>query len=184
MPAIRLAELHPIFVHFPIALLIVSVACDLGALLLRRAGLLAAATWCLVLGVPGAGVALFSGWVSEHDIGEALGGRILELHKVSAVLTTLLFGALLLARLVWLLPRILAWAEGMLSPVVPALAGSGARLRTAVPMLYAPPLRGLVAAYLALSVAGLILLGLTGYLGGSLVYDHGIGVPTPTPLAP
>jgi uncharacterized membrane protein len=46
MPTIRLVELHPIIVHFPIALLIVGVLLDFLALFLRRAHLVTAASWC------------------------------------------------------------------------------------------------------------------------------------------
>ncbi len=180
MPTIRLAELHPIVVHFPIALLIVSVACDIAAVLLRRAGLTTTATWTLILGVPGAGAALLSGWISEHDVSAALAGSILHLHKVCAVLTTLLFGTLLAVRLIWLLPRVLCWLASASPVPVPAVAVAGERLQMAVPLLYARPLpRTVVALYLALSVGGLVLLAVTGYLGGSLVYDHGVGLPPP-----
>jgi|GEM_PF-6963694 len=44
MPTIRLVELHPIIVHFPIALLIVGVLLDFLALFLRSAHLVAAAS--------------------------------------------------------------------------------------------------------------------------------------------
>lgn len=180
MPTFRLAELHPIVVHFPIALLIVSVACDIAAVFLRRAGLTTAATWTLVVGVPGAGAALLSGWISEHDVSAALAGSILHLHKVCAVLTTVLFGTLLALRLIWLLPRVLCWLASASPIPLPALSGAGARLEMTVPVLYARPLpRSVVALYLALSVVGLGLLAITGYLGGSLVYDHGVGLPAP-----
>jgi uncharacterized membrane protein len=33
--------------------------------------------------------------------------------------------------------------------------------------------------YLLASVVSVVLLGLTGYLGGSMVYDHGVGLPVP-----
>lgn len=178
MPTFRLAELHPIVVHFPIALLIVSVACDSAAVFLRRAGLTTTATWALVFGVPGAGAALLSGWISEHDVSAALAGSILHLHKVCAVLTTVLFGTLLALRLIWLLPRLLCWLASASPVPIPAAAGAGARLEMAVPLLYGRPLpRAAIALYLALSVVGLVLLAVTGYLGGSLVYDHGVGLP-------
>lgn len=181
MPTIRLAELHPIIVHFPIALLIVSVACDIAAVFLRRAGLTTTATWTLIFGVPGAGAALLSGWISEHDVSAALAGSILHLHKVCAVLTTVLFGTLLALRLFWLLPRVLCWLASASPVPLPAVAVAGTRLEMAVPMLYGRPLpRSVVALYVALSVVGIILLGVTGYLGGSLVYDHGVGLPAPS----
>lgn len=178
MPTIRLAELHPIIVHFPIALLIVSVAFDITAVFLRRAGLTTAATWTLIFGVPGAGAALLSGWISEHDVSAALAGSTLHLHKVCAVLTTVLFGTLLALRLIWLLPRVLCWMASASPVPIPAAAGAASRLELAVPVLYGRSLpRSVVALYLALSIVGLVLLAVTGYLGGSLVYDHGVGMP-------
>lgn len=179
MPTIRLAELHPIVVHFPIALLIVSVACDIAAVFLRRAGLTSTATWTLIFGVPGAGAALLSGWISEHDISAALAGSILHLHKVCAVLTTVLFGTLLALRLIWLLPRLLCWLASASPVPLPAVASASNQLEIAVPLLYGRPLpRAVIGLYLTLSVVGLVLLAVTGYLGGSLVYDHGVGLPT------
>ena len=61
MPPIRPVELHPIIVHFPIALLILGVTFDFLGVALRRWGLTDAATWLLVIGTPSAGVALLSG---------------------------------------------------------------------------------------------------------------------------
>lgn len=178
MPTIRLAELHPIVVHFPIALLIVSVALDFGAVFLRRAGLTTAATWCLVLGVPGAVAALASGWLSEHDVTAALAGSLLHLHKVAAVLASVLFGVLLLLRLVWLLPRIAAWLRVTSPAAAPSLDATERRLKMLLPLLYVNRLpRAVVATYLLASVVGVALLAITGYLGGAMVYDHGVGLP-------
>lgn len=180
MPTFRLVELHPIIVHFPIALLIVSVALDFAGVFLRRAGLTTAATWCLVLGVPGAVAALGSGWLSEHDVNAALAGSILHLHKVAAVLTSVLFGALLLMRLVWLLPRIFVWLRNASPSLAPTLGTADGRLKMVLPLLYVKQLpRSVVAVYLLASVVGVALLAVTGYLGGSLVYDHGVGMPVP-----
>lgn len=180
MPTIRLAELHPIIVHFPIALLIVSVALDFAGIFLRRAGLTTAATWCLVLGVPGAVAALGSGWLREHDVSAALAGSLLHLHKVAAVLTSILFGVLLLLRLVWLLPRIFAWLSVFSPGTAAALGAAEVRLKMALPLLYVKRLpRSVVAVYLLASLVGVALLAITGYLGGALVYDHGVGMPVP-----
>jgi uncharacterized membrane protein len=180
MPAIRLAELHPIIVHFPIALLIASVALDFAGIAVRRAGLTQAATWCLVLGVPGALAALASGWLSERDVNLALAGSLLHLHKVAAVFTSVLFGTLLVIRIGWLLPDLLAWLAQVFPQLAPAVAGLEPQLRRMLPLLYVKRLpRSLVATYLAVSVLGVIMLGITGYLGGAMVYDRGVGLPVP-----
>ena len=180
MISFRLAELHPIVVHFPIALLVVSVTLDFVAVFLRRAGLTTAASWCLVLGVPGTYAALFSGFLSERDINQALAGDVLHLHKVFAVVTSFSFSLLLLLRLVWLLPQVLQWL-GCAVPRSQALfVGLNGRLQAAVPALYVKPLpRLVVGLYLLASVVSLVLLAATGYLGGSLVYDHGVAQPLP-----
>jgi uncharacterized membrane protein len=85
---VRLAELHPIVVHFPIALLITSVALDFAGCFLHRAGLTTAATWCLLLGVPGAYAALFSGFLSERDVALAMAGSLLYLKIGANEITT------------------------------------------------------------------------------------------------
>lgn len=179
MPAIRPVELHPIIVHFPIALLIFSVMLDFLGVIFRRWGLTTAATWLLLFGTPGAGFALLSGWVSEHYITVgATADAILSLHKTVAFLTTALFSLLLFVRLVWLAPRGFAlfrrWA-----PLRPLVDIADHALRLIAPKLYEPPLpAAAVVLYLLLSVVAVGLLGLTGYLGGALVYDHGIGTPS------
>ena len=180
MFAFRLAELHPMVVHFPIALLIASVALDFGGVILRRAGLTTAATWCLVLGVPGTYAALFSGFLSERDVSQALAGNLLHLHKVFAVVTSFSFSLLLLLRLIWLLPQVLQWI-GFALPRSETLAiRLDGGLQSLVPALYVKPLpRLVVGLYLLASVVSLVLLALTGYLGGSMVYDYGVGLPVP-----
>jgi uncharacterized membrane protein len=178
MFSLRLAELHPIIVHFPIALLITSVALDFAGVFLRRAGLTTAATWCLVLGVPGAFAALFSGFLSERDVDLALAGNLLHLHKVCAVLTTFSFSLLLLVRLIWLLPALLEWACVSVPGSSKLFTRIDGRLQAVVPALYIKPLpRLVVALYLLASVVSVVLLGLTGYLGGAMVYDKGVGLP-------
>jgi len=177
MPAIRPVEFHPIIVHFPIALLILSVTLDFLGAFLRRWGLTEAATWLLIFGVPGAGVALLSGWVSEHYVTVGAAGSILHLHKVVAVLTTVLFSLLLFVRLVWLAPRGFS-LFARVTALRPVVTSADQALRLIAPKLYDPPLpAAAVVLYLALSVVAIGLLGLTGYLGGALVYDHGVGAP-------
>jgi uncharacterized membrane protein len=180
MFSFRLAELHPIVVHFPIALLIASVALDFGGIVLSRAGLTTAATWCLTLGVPGAFAALFSGWLSERDINLALAGSLLHIHKVFAVVTSLSFSLLLLIRFLWLLPSIFQWMRCTFVRSDAPMVRLDARLQVWIPALYWKPLpRLVVALYLLASVVSVVLLGLTGYLGGALVYDHGVAQPVP-----
>lgn len=175
-PAIRLADLHPIMVHFPIALLIASVALDFLSLLLRRAGLTTAATWLLVLGVPSALVALLTGKVSGSVINTAAASDLLHLHKIFAVGASLTFGTLLVLRVVWLAPRIFHWLQQVVPATQTAVVGGQRALRSALPALYMPRLPGIVVAmYLTLSLVGIVLLAFTGYFGGAIVYDRGVG---------
>jgi uncharacterized membrane protein len=177
MPSIRIAELHPIIVHFPIALLLSSVALDIAAVIFRRATLVEGATWTLVLGTPGALAALASGWLSEKDVNLALAGDLLHLHKVCAVLASVVFSVLLLLRLLWQSPRLLVWLR-RLFPRTRLIAAAEVRVQSLLPLAYTKSLpRSVVLAYLLLSAIGVVLLALTGYLGGAMVYDHGVGLP-------
>ncbi|HEX9038747.1 MAG TPA: DUF2231 domain-containing protein [Ktedonobacterales bacterium] len=176
MPVIRAAELHPIIIHFPIALLLTSVLLDFLAVSFRRSGLADAATWLLVFGVPSAAAALLSGVLSERYVTIGAAGDILHYHKVAAVGASGLFGLLLVLRLVWLAPRLFPMFAGALPAARGAFGVGDAWLRRALPELYAPRLpRVAIGLYLALSLVAVALLAITGYLGGALVYDHGVG---------
>lgn len=179
-PALRLVDLHPIVVHFPIALLIASVGLDILSLILRRAGLTTAATWLLVLGVPGALMALLTGKVSGGVVNTAPASDLLHLHKICAVGASLTFGTLLVLRLVWLAPRVLQWLQQTFPATQSAVVGGHRMLQSALPALYTSRLPGIIVAmYLVLSMVGVVLLGLTGYLGGAIVYDRGVGPMVP-----
>lgn len=176
MPGIRAAELHPIIVHFPIALLLTSVVLDFVATALRRWNIADVSTWLLGLGVVGALAAGLSGSVSEHaaNVAKANVGNLLSLHQAFAFGTGIVFAGLFTVRVVWLAPRILAGMRTTFRFVAPIET----RLRAAVPALFAaPPATWLIALYLIASVIGAVMLGITGYLGGVLVYDHGLGTP-------
>lgn len=174
---IRLAELHPIVVHFPIALLITSVALDYASLIFRRWRLTDVATWLLVLGVPGAAAALLSGKISAGSVNAAAAGNLLHLHKVFAVAASVSFGSLLVVRLIWLAPRILGWAGQARWVVASSVARVDGRLRELLPAMYLPAPRLAIAAYLLASALSVFLLAATGYLGGAMVYHHGVGMP-------
>lgn len=179
MPSIRLAELHPIIVHFPIALLLASVALDFAAVFFRRSTLTDGATWMLVLGAPSAIAALASGWLSEKDVNLAPAGELLHLHKICAVLASVTFSVLFLLRVVWQSPRLLGWLRALF-PQVKLFDSTEAWTHAWLPLVHVKSLpRSVVVAYLMLSVTGVVLLGLTGYLGGAMVYDHGVGMPLP-----
>lgn len=93
-------SLHPLIVHFPIALLLTSILADLLALLCHRAAFQEVALFLLVLGVIGA----IAAGVSGEQAGEAvahlpdLRGAV-EQHEDFATGAIWLFIALLLSRL-------------------------------------------------------------------------------------
>lgn len=83
----RMVLLHPALVHFPIALLIVSVVLDATGVLLRQAGLTQAGFATLILGGLGAGVAALTG--PDEDAKDALARDVLIRHELFAVLTVI-----------------------------------------------------------------------------------------------
>jgi uncharacterized membrane protein len=172
---IRLNELHPIMVHFPIALLLTSSALDFIAVLLRRRTLVEGATWCLALGVVGLLASGITGKIARGGAANtAAVAQLIELHSHLANLTSAVFTSLLSVRLAWLAPRVLATARPVLPGSVVALE---LRARKELPWLYAAWPPGIfIALYLTASLIGVILLALTGYLGGELVYAHGVGI--------
>ena len=59
-------SLHPLVVHFPIALLLCALGCDVLALLIRRPALHRVALWNLALGALGAVAAVLTGREAEE----------------------------------------------------------------------------------------------------------------------
>jgi uncharacterized membrane protein len=134
--------LHPILVHFPIALLFASVALDLAGYIFRFVNLTRAGFYLLVLGVAGAGVAAITG--PDHATGSAAADALLISHQTFALLTVALGVSLLLVRFFA--------ADGISAPWV--------------------------FLYLAVALALLGVLAVTGYYGGELTYHQGAGVVT------
>lgn len=136
--------IHPMVVHFPIALMFTATLVDLVGLGLKRAEIATMGFALETLGLVSLAAAAAAGWISEHAvvITNPAVRALLSAHKRDAVLTSLVFGV------VWLF--------------------RAARHRRF----------GLGASWLALAgmVAGLALLSITSSLGGSLVYEHGVGV--------
>ncbi len=179
MSSIRLAELHSFIVHFAIALLVTSVVLDFAAIIFRRASLVEGATWALLLGAPLSAFAMLSGWLSEHNVIIGAGHDFLRLHKITALLAAVVFLILFLARFVWLSSRLVSWLR-LAFPKSGRLASTQAWLGNALPQAYVKPLpRGVIVAYLLLSLVGVGLLVATGYLGEALVYRFSIGVFSP-----
>jgi uncharacterized membrane protein len=135
--------IHPIVVHFPIALLCASVAFDFLTRRWPAGGLRETSFYCLLAGVMGAALAVVTGGM-EEELAERAGApeSLLELHESLGTVTLVVFVALLGLRLAmqwgWLAER-----------------------------------RSLT---LGLGAIGIVILALTGYWGGELVYTYGIGV--------
>lgn len=75
-------NVHPLIIHFPIALLLTSVGLDAAAILLRQSGWHRIALWNLVLGTLGAGAAVLSGLQAEDMAKHSFEiWKIMTLHK-------------------------------------------------------------------------------------------------------
>ena len=85
-------SVHPIFVHFPIALLLSALAVEGFALALKRPGLHRVSLWNLGLGTAGAAVAVLTGLqaqkVAKHSFEI---WKVMELHERLGI-TTLILG--------------------------------------------------------------------------------------------
>ena len=138
--------IHPMVVHFPIALLITSVVFDVLAMRWRHKSFQDAGFYTLIAGLLGAAVAVLTGAMAE-EVAEDKGipESVLEIHEALGYATLLFFIGLLALRL------LMRWK---LIKEIPAL-------------------------YLAMGVAGIMILSAAGYFGGSLVYDFGAGVSMP-----
>lgn len=88
--------LHPMLVHFPIALLFASVALDWIGYALKHPNLTRAGFYTLVLGAFAAGIAALSG--PDHATGDASVPGLLANHQTFASLTVLLAVALVAVR--------------------------------------------------------------------------------------
>ncbi len=140
--------LHPVLVHFPIALLVISVVFELAAWFTRKSHLSLVGWWLQLIGTVGVIAATLSGVVAEAAVGVALlrAADTFALHEQLAFVTCIVFAVLLFFRL-----------------------SSHRALPAGWPRLYLAALTG-----------GVVLLLLTGWFGGELVFSYGIGVSFPS----
>lgn len=123
--------MHPLFVHFPIALILSALALDLLALALKRPAIHRIALWNLSLGALAAGAAVITGRIAEESAKRSFEiERVLERHErlayVTLILALLISGWRLLKR-DQLTPRLrLLTILGMLA--LAASLGAGAFL--------------------------------------------------------
>jgi len=123
--------IHPMLVHFPIALLIVGFLAELAGLLLRKDWLARAALLLLVLGTLGAVSAVLTGQREEDRIVETPAiEHTLEEHEEAGEFTMWFFVVIAAARIftAWRknLPKAVSWVV-----LVAWLAGLGAITKTA-----------------------------------------------------
>ena len=140
-------NIHPLLVHFPIALLITAVGLDVVGWVLRRSRPLRhAATLLYVLGTGAAVAAYFTGRAASQTIWfPGMAQAVVKEHWDWAFRTVWFFAILTVVRLVLLRPS----RRDPGAAIIAALA-----------------LAGLV---------GIGLLVETGDRGGRLVYQHGVG---------
>ncbi len=144
---------HPVFLHFPIALLTTAVVVDAAALLCRRPNWQPGAYALLLAGTVGAAASVFTGNADAVAYRQADVAAAIQDHEDLGTATFLLFLLMLLGRL----PDVLrAGRRGSIQP--PGQAGRRAAWL-----------------WLAVGVVGLVLLYLTSHHGGELVYQHGVG---------
>ncbi|HEX7765235.1 MAG TPA: DUF2231 domain-containing protein, partial [Nitrospira sp.] len=92
--------LHPTLVHFPIALLFVSVLFDLLGTSLSRESFREGALWLLGLGLTGGIAAAIAGGMAEDAAEKAgIAETLIETHEALAQVTLVIMAILLLSRL-------------------------------------------------------------------------------------
>ncbi|MFA7286689.1 MAG: hypothetical protein WC052_03470 [Patescibacteria group bacterium] len=159
-------DIHPIVVHFPIALLTVYVGLEF----LRFRIVLALPWWryakalFLLPGTIGAGVALLTGDIAGESFGA--GGdflRILELHELAAQTTTIIFSVLAVCYVLVVATEfgLLERLSGRVAKGLPSFVFNLARIAERVVSSWLAPVT---------AMAGLMAVTLTGGLGGLLVY--------------
>ncbi len=94
-------NLHPLVVHFPIALLTLAAFCEIFARISGRESLRTTAYWNLVFGALFTAAAVATGLVAENQIPTAGAvHEVVESHESSAFFTLTLFAIIFLWRVV------------------------------------------------------------------------------------
>jgi uncharacterized membrane protein len=141
-------DLHPLVVHFPVALVVAALLIDWGRWLFDRPRLLNAGFWggttpLLILALLTAAVAFFTGLSVEENAGHIAGAHeLVESHELSAFLFTAGLAVLAFWRI--------------------AVRGAFPRKNQIV--------------YLVLLLVVAVIAGYAAYLGGTMVFEHGVGV--------
>ena len=122
-------NLHPAFVHFPIALLTISLVADFAGKVLGNESLVKTGWWTLLLGFLGLALAIMTGLLARGNVQIPLDAvRFLDSHEQIAFIVTSFFGFLLFWRINAKrdLPRHYSWGYIALSLVGVVLMWIGA----------------------------------------------------------
>jgi len=94
-------SLHPLIVHFPIALLTVGLLADVWARLFKTSDLSRAGWWSQLAGTIGLAAAVGSGLIAKESAGisDASAASVLEGHEQWALWSMVIFAALLFWRI-------------------------------------------------------------------------------------
>lgn len=147
-----MTNIHPLVVHFPIALFLTGFVLDMIGYLFQREMLKRTGVILVVLGALGALAAMLTGQFAEETVEESVsvaGERILEVHEDLGKLTAYLLLAVAVVRVMLMRPWLTRWRWA----VVAALA-----------------------VYFIGGALGVGTLTATGYYGGELVYRYGAGI--------
>ncbi|MGE7835158.1 DUF2231 domain-containing protein [Viridibacillus arvi] len=145
--------LHPLIVHFPIALLIFGAVIEIVNVVFKKETLNQFGTLLITFGVISGIFALLSGEGAEEfafqNWGQGLHDQV-DLHSFFANISIILFGILAIIKLLFK-HSILSWN------------GSG----------YKQINKGFISTVIVfLSISGIVSLAVTGDLGGKLVYEN------------
>lgn len=157
-------NLHPILVHFPIAILTIYAILEL--LRFRRlqaiAGWWHAKAYTAVVGTLGAYAAYLAGDESGELSTDLMFRKVFDLHETWATITLVIFTIIAVHYLIELVRR---------NPKMAGLfMGSSLRIRIAKLLLQLSALIGQPVLLSFLAFAGLCAITITGGLGGSMVY--------------
>ena len=95
----ELEELHPLLIHFPIALLSVGVLCDYLGTFFKKESLLNAGWWCLLFGFLSTIFTIITGFLADElygHMGEPF--PLFETHGSLQIFSSLIFAGLIIWR--------------------------------------------------------------------------------------
>lgn len=147
--------LHPLIVHFPIALLIVGALIEFVNVFMKKDFLNKAGTMLIVIGVLSGIVTLLSGEGAEEFAFDHWGNGVhdtVELHSFLAYLSVILFGLVAAIKILW--------RHDFFNFKILKHSFFSKRLVTTLIVI--------------LCIFGVTSLAITGHLGGKIVYENQI----------